>query len=138
MMLPQRVRDSLPSDNLARRAVLDRIGELESSCAQLESALQDHAWERLDLAIADARRITHGLEQALEVGEVKADAAFEKLVRERLERVHAIRERQVVRLSAYHEELGERLKTFVQFKAFARSIGARNLPPRRAGLDSQQ
>ena len=127
-----------PSDSPARLAALAEIGALETSCAELEAALQEHDWERLDAAIGSARRITHSLEKELERDDLERDEAFDALVRERLERIHAIRDRQIVRLSAYHEELGERLKTFVKFKAYARSIGANTIPPRRAGLDSQQ
>jgi len=128
----------LPSDSPARSAALAEIGALESSCSELEAALQEHDWERLDAAIGAARRITHSLEKELERDDLDRDEAFDLFVRERLERIHAIRDRQIVRLSAYHEELGERLKTFVKFKAYARSIGANSIPPRRAGLDSQQ
>ncbi len=136
--LPIRAAALPPSDSSARSAALAEIGALERSCADLEAALQEHDWERLDAAIGAARRITHSLEKELEREDLDRDDAFDTLVRERLERIHAIRERQIVRLSAYHEELGERLKTFVKFKAYARSIGANTIPPRRAGLDSQQ
>lgn len=118
------------------RIVADHIVALERLCKVMESRLVARDWDGLTQAIADSRRLTHGMQNAMEDASVARDALFDEQVFTRLRRVYAIRDEQMARLRHYQESIGERLRTFAKWKNFARSISARDATPTQSvGLD---
>jgi|GEM_PF-1115340 len=137
-MRPFRPRRRLPpsADPAALRAAVDReISALEDQCAEIERALTTKDWEAFAAVMADARRVTHALQNAMEAAVPARDAAYDRSVFERARRVHAIRENQVARLKSYNEAVAEKLGRIAQLKRFAKSVGAKNAPSRLASLD---
>ena len=137
-MLIRMDRASLRSaeDETRLRAIADHIGALETLCRTLESRLMSRDWHGLEEAIADSRRITHGLQNAMEDAVAARDELFDSQVFSRLRRVYAVRDEQMDRLSRYRDSVGERLRTISKWKGYARSIGAKDARPRATvGLD---
>ena len=118
------------------RAIADHISALESLCRNLEAHLMARDWAALDQSIADSRRITHGLQNAMEEALPLRDELFDSHVFSRLRRVFSVREDQMERLMRYRESVGERLRTISKWKGYARAIGAKDSRPRATvGLD---
>lgn len=92
-------------------------------------------WPELDNAIADSRRITHALQNAMDDAAPVRDAAFDEHVFSRLRRIQAIRQNQMVRLQQYHDSVGERLRLIARWKGALRSMGRSRTRPRLAALD---
>jgi hypothetical protein len=124
------------ADRDALRAAVDReIAALEDQCAEIERALTAKDWDAFAAVMADARRVTHALENAMEAAAPARDAAYDASVYERARRVHAIRENQVARLRTYNEAVAEKLGQIAQLKRFAKNVGAKSAPSRLASLD---
>lgn len=121
------------ADSLA--AVETELRRLEDLCGSIERALMRRSWSDLDAAIADSRRITHALQNAMEDAAGARDAAFDEAVFRRLRYVHGIRENQMTRLRQYHDAVGERLQLIGRWKTALRSIGRTRPKSRLASLD---
>lgn len=111
------------------------LRSLEALCGTMERALSNRQWNALDAAIADARRATHGLQNAMDDAADLRDPAFDEDVFRRLRRVHGIREDQMRRLQQYHDAVGERLQLIARWKAAVRSMGANAQPRTISALD---
>lgn len=128
---------ALPRSDSARAlaAVETELRRLEDLCESIERALLRRSWSDLDAAIADSRRITHALQNAMDDAADVRDAAFDEAFFRRLRYVHSIRENQMTRLRQYREAVGERLQLIGRWKAALRSIGRTRPKSRLASLD---
>ncbi|MGD0050819.1 MAG: hypothetical protein ABSD03_03225 [Vulcanimicrobiaceae bacterium] len=97
---------------------------LERSCLDAESALVERRWRDVDVAFAAQRRLTEEL-AALFVATPESAPLADAKVAQRLRGVLAYREDQMRRLRAYHQNVGERLRSIGKVRQFARAIGKR-------------
>ena len=118
------------------RAAVDReIASLEDLCADIERALTAKDWDAFAAVMAESRRVTHALQNAMDAAAPVRDAAYDAGIFGRAKRVHAIRENQLARLKTYNEAVAEKLGQIAQLKRFAKSVGAKDAPSRLASLD---
>lgn len=113
-------------------AVDASLREMEVLCGRAERALMLRRWTDLDQTIADARRATHALQNAMDDSTGLRDAAFEENVIRRLRYVHAIRENQMSRLQQYHDAVAQRLQLIARWKSALKSLGGAKRPARGA------
>lgn len=120
----------LPSDNVEPllEAVDLTVRELERLCANLERALVRRRWDELERAIADSRRVTHALHNAMDEAKPARSADFDESIFRRLRHIHAIRQNQMARLQQYHDAVGERLQLMARWKAALRSMSPAAAP----------
>lgn len=109
--------------------VESRLRELECLCGSLERALMRRRWDDLEMAIADSRRVTHALQNAMHEAVAARTPEFDENVFARLRQVGAIRQNQMARLQQYQNAVGERLRLMSRWKAALRSMAGR--PPAR-------
>lgn len=109
---------------------------METLCGRCERALMMRRWEDLDRAIADARRATHALLNAMDDASDVRDDAFDDGVMRRVRYVHAIRENQMTRLQQYHDAVAQRLQLVARWKSSLRALAQRTAPSRVSVLDS--
>lgn len=91
----------------------------------MERALVKRDWQEIDGAIADARRVTHALQNAMDEAAPARTQAFDDSVLQRLRYVGAIRDNQMKRLRHYHDTVGERLTLLGRWRSALRSFSAR-------------
>lgn len=108
-------------------AVDSNVNDLEALCGRMERALAKRDWPAIDAAIADARRVTHALQNAMEEAAPVRTQAFDEGVFQRLRYVGAIRDNQMKRLQQYRDAVSERLATVGRWKAALRTFSARTL-----------
>lgn len=108
---------------------------MEMLCGRAERALMLRRWPDLDQTIADARRATHALQNAMEDASDVRDSAFDQEIMRRLRYVAAIRENQMTRLQQYHDAVGERLQLVARWKSALKSIAGRGPRKRLSALD---
>jgi hypothetical protein len=113
------------SDDVLLNAIEASVGELEALCGRIERALMLRQWPELEAAIADSRRVTHALQNAMEEAHSMRTKSFDEHVFRRLRYVHVIRENQMTRLQQYHDAVGERLRLVARWKSALRSITAK-------------
>jgi len=106
-------------------AVDTTLRELETLCGRMERALQNRDWLEIEGAIADARRVTHALQNAMEEAAPARTKAFDDHVQQRLRYVGAIRDNQMKRLEQYRDAVGERLHLLARWRAAMRSMSGR-------------
>lgn len=117
-------------------AVESTLRELETLCGRLERALMTRRWEDIETAIADSRRVTHALQNAMDDAVSVRDAAFDKQIMHRLYYVRAIRQNQMTRLQQYRDAVGERLQLIARWKAAVKSMGkGKAAKPRLSAVD---
>lgn len=117
-------------------AVETSVRDLERLCGRLERSLMLRRWDELETAIADSRRITHALQNAMDDASPVRDAAFDEKIQRRLYYVHAIRQNQMVRLQQYHDAVGDRLRLMARWKTALKTLAARANAAKPAALDS--
>jgi hypothetical protein len=122
-------------DNALLQAIQTELAALEALCGQLERALMTRRWDALEAAIADSRRITHALQNAMDAAAEVRTKEFDDAIFARLRYVYAIRENQMARLQHYHSAVGERLQVVTRWKQALKTLGARRSTPRLASLD---
>ncbi|HLI95036.1 MAG TPA: hypothetical protein VKT72_02995 [Candidatus Baltobacteraceae bacterium] len=117
-------------------AVESALRELEALCGRLERALMTRRWEDVESAMADSRRMTHALQNAMDDALSVRDAAFDEQIMHRLYYVRAIRQNQMTRLQQYRDAVGERLQLIARWKAAVKSMGRGKAPkPRLSAVD---
>ena len=122
-----------------RDAVEREVVELERLCRALEDSLVAGKWDDVSATLRDSRRVTHAFLNAMEAAADARDEEFDKAIYARMRRVFDIREDQLNRLEAFHNQVGERLQNISRWKEFARSIGAKKARARHSvGLDSSR
>lgn len=105
------------------------LSELESLCGSLERALMRRRWGDLETAIADSRRVTHALQNAMHDALAVRTPEFDERIFSRISRIGAIRQNQMARLQQYHGAVGERLRLMARWKSALRSMAG--APPAR-------
>lgn len=117
-------------------AVEEQLHALETLCGTLETALMRRRWNDLDAAIADSRRVTHALQNALDDARSARDEAYDEAISKRIRYVFAIRQNQMVRLQQFNGAVTERLSLLARWKSAVRSMGKpRQTQPRLKILD---
>lgn len=122
-MLPSADRERLLA------AIETELAELEALCGRLEAALMRRRWQELETAMADSRRVTHALQNAMDDASDVRDRAFDEKIFGRIRYVYAVRENQMARLRQFQDSVRERLQMFVKWKSAMRSMAS---PQRRA------
>lgn len=130
-VLPQSDKDGRE----ALEAVAREINELERLCVELDGALNAHDWERMNRAIADSTKARYAMEEAMAQASPYRDAAFDGAVFSRLQQIYAYREDRMKVLSEVNTEIRDRLQQISRWKGYARTIGAKNEPPRLNAID---
>jgi hypothetical protein len=128
----------LPSGNSERplAAVEEELRTLETLCGTLETALMRGDWAELNAAVADSRRVTHALQNALDDARGMGTPSFDQDVLRRIRYVFAIRQNQMARLQQFNEAIGERLSLLARWKSAMRSMSvARKSSSRLASLN---
>lgn len=117
-------------------AVEEHLSTLEALCGKLEAALMHREWGDLDAAIAQSRRVTHALQNAMQDAREVRDERFDEAIFRRIRYVHAIRQQQMTRLAQFNEAVGERLQLLSRWKSALRSMATpRQGVSRLASLD---
>lgn len=116
-------------------AVEAAVREMETLCGRAERALMMRRWDDLNETIADARRATHALQNAMEDAQNVRDASFDEGIMRRLRYVGAIRQNQMTRLQQYHDAVGQRLQLIARWKGALKSMRGGRVP-RISTLDS--
>lgn len=104
-------------------AVLAEVTHLEQLCNEMELALREANFDRLNAALADTRRTMHAFENAMEAAKSVRGAQFDAAVVARLRKVYDVREGQQRRLEHHRDALGDRLAGIARWKEYARAIG---------------
>ena len=115
-------------------AVESELAALEALCGRIERALMLRAWNELQAAIDESRRVTHALENAVDAQPGGRDA-LDGGARDRIARVQMIRANQLTRLQQYHDAVGERLQIVTRWKSALRTIRRERPVSRLASLD---
>lgn len=110
------------------------IAELEQLCNEIELSLRERNWSRLNGALAGSRRGMHAFENAMAESQPARSEAFDQAVFARMQRVYAVRQEQLDRLTGIHNEIGERLRAISQWKQYARSVAGSGHVQRPAAL----
>lgn len=124
-----------PSAEAQLETIAATVAGLEQLCNELELALRESDWPRMEAAIADTRRTMHALENAMADATSVRTVEFDEAIYARLQRVYSVRDEQMKRLATMHEETGERLRALSRWKGYARSIGSEPARPPRIFSD---
>ena len=115
-----------PSADTVLNALGDHVSQLEVLCNEIELSLRASDWSRLERAIASSRRQMHEFENAMADAKPLRTANFDRDIFARLQRIYAVRDAQMKRLAATHDEIGGRLRALSRWKEYARSIAGRD------------
>jgi hypothetical protein len=99
------------------------LASLEQLCNELELALRELDWERLGTAIRNSRRTMAEFENAMADAKPLRSEGVDSAIFARLQRIYAVRDDQLTRLQAVHDDIGKRLRSISRWKSYARSIG---------------
>lgn len=116
-------------------AVANEVVALEQISIAFDGALETQNWAQCAALMADYRRITHALANAMLASKDTRDAAFETQLRARSKRVMDRRDRHIEQLEEVHRVSGEKLRSISNWKIYARAVGSRNVPKPSAGLN---
>jgi len=97
------------------------VTELEECTAQAEEALVARDWTQLDALLAEQRRVTHALANAVAVSDGERPERFNSELRRRLDSIDRRRADQMRRLQAFHDAVGSRLSVMARAKAMRRA-----------------
>ena len=106
-----------------RREIAALIEELEELCAKAERALVALQWDDVHAAIAEQRRVTQALVNAMEANKSSRTEAFDKEVLRHIERIYAVRDNQLRRMMSYRDKVRERLRLIARAKQARRTFG---------------
>lgn len=123
-----------PSAEASLAAVVAAVNELEQFCNEIELSLRERDWKRLNTALAGSRRAMHAFENAMAESQPARTEAFDQTVFARMQRVYAVRQEQLERLTSIHNEIGDRLRSISQWKQYARSVAGSGPVQRPAAL----
>jgi hypothetical protein len=104
------------------RQIVTLVGELEAMVASAESALVERDWDALGVVLADQRRITHAISNAVLRSNGERPEGFDRELNRRLKAIETKRADQMRRLEAFHAAVGQRLTVLARGKAMRRSI----------------
>jgi len=131
------LRPSAESGQALLEAVARDINELERLCVEIDVSIDERNWERLGTALADSRRVTHSMQNAMGDAIAYRTAEFDKAAFARLQQIFAYRQERMDKLQAIHEDIGDRLRQLSRWKTYARGVKISDGPRRSAGLDSR-
>ncbi len=130
-----------PSANVgqtALEAVAQDICELERLCVEIDASITERNWDRLGAALADSRRVTHSVQNAMGDATPYRTAEFDKAVFARLQQIYAYRQERMDALQQIHDDIGERLRQLSRWKGYARSIAGAERRTRSKLFDSRR
>jgi len=111
-----------PSDDPHPGAlIVALVAELEASIAVAEDALIAREWPQLELLLAEQRRVTHAIANAVALSDGQRPERFNSELRRRLDAVDRRRADQLRRLQAFHDAVGSRLAVMGRAKAMRRA-----------------
>lgn len=122
----------------ALEAIAREINKLERLCIELDGALNARDWERMDRAIADSTKVRYAMEEAMAQAAPYRDSTFDGAVFSRLQQIYAYREDRLKMLAEINAEIRDRLQQISRWKGYARSVGAKNEPPRLNAIDGMR
>jgi hypothetical protein len=113
------------ADSDPRLAAVDAaLRELEALCGRMEGSLSKRNWSDIDMAICDARRVTHALQNAMEDAAPARTPPFDEQVLSRLRYIAAIRDNQMKRMQQYRDALAQRLQLLARWRTALRSFSS--------------
>lgn len=107
-----------------RDVVVRTIIALERSCLDAESAFVARRWTDVRAAFGKQRELTGEL-RGLFARAPETTPANDAKVARRVRGILAYRDDQLRRIRAYHDDVGERLRSIGKVRALARTIGRR-------------
>jgi hypothetical protein len=114
---------SLPSaEPHPARTIIGLVGELDALVSAAEDLLTRRAWAALEKSLADQRRITHAISNAMRLSAGERPERFDLELRARLRAIAARRSEQLRRLCAYRDSIGARLEVMTRAKAMRRAV----------------
>lgn len=105
------------------------VAELEGSVRDAEGLLIEREWERLDALLADQRRITHAISNAVTLSDGQRPDAFDRELGRRLRAIEERRADQMRRLRAFSEAVGSRLSVMARAKLMRKARSGDESPP---------
>lgn len=130
------MQPSADSGQALLEAVAHDINELERLCIEIDASINERNWDRLGAALADSRRVTHSVQNAMGDAMSYRTAEFDRAAFARLQEIYAYRQERMDKLQAIHEDIGERLRQLSRWKTYARGVTIGEGTRRSAGLDS--
>jgi hypothetical protein len=125
----------MPPSADAEAQIVDAILAFERSCLEADAALVERRWSDFGAALGAQSALTDQLAALFEAIPEHAPANDPR-VGKRLQGVFAYREDQLRRLQAYHEQVGERLRTIAKMRSFSRTIGSAPVAARILNAES--
>jgi hypothetical protein len=119
----------MPPSADPRAEIVETILALERSCLDADAALVERRWADFGTAMSAQSSLTDRLAALFDAAPRHAPDNDAR-VRKRLEGILAYRDDQLRRLRAYHEHVGERLRSIAKVRAFSRAVGAAPVPAR--------
>ena len=116
------MQPSASAGQTALELIARDINELERLCLEIDAAITERDWKRLGAALADSRRVTHSVENAMDDAMPYRTEEFDTAVFARLRQIYAYREERMVTLQGVHDDIGDRLRQLSRWKGYARSI----------------
>ena len=116
------MQPSANAGQTALEAIARDVNELERLCLEIDASITQRDWERLGTALADSRRVTHSVQNAMDDSARYRTAEFDEAVFARLQQIYAYREERMVTLQRIHDDIGDRLRQLSRWKGYARSI----------------
>lgn len=132
------LQPSADSGQALLEAIARDINELERLCVEIDASIGERDWDRLGAALADSRRVTHSMQNAMGDAVEYRTPEFDEAAFARLRQIYAYRQERMDRLQAIHDETGERLRQLSRWKTYARGVTIGEGPRRSAGLDSRR
>lgn len=132
------MQPSADSGQALLEAVARDINELERLCVEIDASINERDWNRLGTALADSRRVTHSMQNAMDGAVAHRTAEFDEAAFARLRQIFAYRQERMDRLQTIHDEIGERLRQLSRWKTYARGVTIGEGARRSAGFDSRR
>jgi hypothetical protein len=104
------------------------VSELERCIVTAEDALVAREWPQLETLLAEQRRITHALSNAVLQSAGQRPSRFDAELRRRLDAVDRRRADQLRRLQAFHDAVGSRLSVMARAKTMRRAVSPNGRP----------
>lgn len=126
----------MPSDSaLTGSHIVTLVTDLDTSVRNAEEILIARDWAALEGVLAEQRRLTHAISNAIALTNGRRPDAFDIELQRRLTGIEGRRADQMRRLEAFHHAVGSRLSVMARAKAMRRA-GRSAVVDRPALLDS--
>jgi len=114
------------------------LAALEAACAEGERALLVGNSEELDSSIANQRRLTHALQNAMDASKTVRTPEFNKRILDRIRLIGLTRDRHISTMRQQGEKIQEQLNTLTAWKRAARKWLTGFQERRTSGVDHTQ